>query len=183
MRKYFKIAARISCLLALMALVPLSARTQHEGHEDSMVGWVPREILERPVALRQGIGTVHEKVTTASRQAQSFYDQGLAYLHSFVWIEAARSFNQALRLDANLAMAEVGLSDAFMGLSDAAAAHAALEKGQALAASVSDAERRKIQIHALLLAWFDDSGYLQKYFAYRKAIPDSIAATPNDQCP
>ena len=180
MRMHFQTAARISCLLALMALLPFPARAQHEGHEGSMVGWVPREILERPVTLRQGIGTVHEKVITASPQAQSFYNQGLAYLHSFVWIEAARSFNQALRLDANMAMAEVGLSDAFMGLSDGAAAHAALEKAQALAASATEAERRKIQIHALLLAWFDDSGDLQKYFAYRKAITDSIAATPND---
>jgi len=75
-------------------------------------------LLDRPVPLRQGIGKVHEAVTTSSPEAQGFYDQGLAYLHSFVWIEAARSFHQALRLDPSLAMAFLGLSDAYIGLQD-----------------------------------------------------------------
>jgi len=57
------------------------------------------------VTIRTGIGELHEKVSTQSAEAQSLYDQGLAYLHSYVWIEAARSFHQALRLDPNLAMA------------------------------------------------------------------------------
>jgi tetratricopeptide (TPR) repeat protein len=176
LRCCLQVLVRMLCLAAFAS----PALAQHQGHDGAAVGWVPREILERPVALRQGAGAVDEKVTTSSPQAQSFYDQGLAYLHSFVWIEAARSFNQALRLDPKLAMAHMGLSDAFMGLSDAAAAHAALEKAQALADSASDAERRKIQIHALLLAWFDNSADLQKYFAYRKTITDAITAAPDD---
>ncbi len=63
------------------------------------------EILKRPVALRRGIRAVHEEVTTSSAQAQAYYYQGLAYLHSFVWIESAHSFNLAVRLDPNLTMA------------------------------------------------------------------------------
>jgi len=55
-------------------------------------------------------------VSTSSPDAQAFYDQGLAYLNSFVWIEAARSFHQALRLDPSLGMAQLGLSDAYVGL-------------------------------------------------------------------
>jgi hypothetical protein len=51
----------------------------------------------RPVPLRHGIGAAHHAVTTSSRQAQAFYDQGLAYPHSFVFLETAQSFNQALR--------------------------------------------------------------------------------------
>src|SRR5215203_1062250 len=62
------------------------------------------EMIERPVPLRQSIGAAHEPVTTSSAKAQSYYDQGLAYLHSFGWIDAARSFNEALRLDSRLAM-------------------------------------------------------------------------------
>ena len=46
-----------------------------------------------------GIGNSHEAVTTTSKEAQAFYDQGLNYLESYVWIEASRSFHQALRLD------------------------------------------------------------------------------------
>ena len=59
----------------------------HDGHSNT--GPVPLEILQRPVTLRTGIGELHEKVSTHSPEAQSFYDQGLSYLHSYVWIEAA----------------------------------------------------------------------------------------------
>src|SRR5437870_6732877 len=105
-----------SLVLFEFCMLALSAFAQHEGHES--VGRVPREILERPVPLRQGIGKVHEEVTTSSPKAQAFYDQGLAYLHSFVWIEAARSFHQALRFEPSLAMAYLGLSDVDIGLQD-----------------------------------------------------------------
>ena len=63
------------------------------------------DVATRPVPLRTGIGSAHDAVKTASAEAQKFYDQGFAYLHSYVWLEAARSFNQALRIDPNLAMA------------------------------------------------------------------------------
>jgi len=173
----------IAIALTLALLVPLAspspASAQHESHDANMVGWVPREILERPVPLRQGIGTLHDAVTTSSPQAQSFYDQGFAYLNSFVWIEAARSFHQALRLDPKIAMAYVGLSDAYIGLADPAAARVAIEKAQSLADTVTEPERRKIEIHAFLLAWLDDSD-LQKYFTYRSAVTAAIGATPND---
>src|SRR4051812_10003645 len=68
------------------------------------------DIVERAVPLREHIGIAHEPVTTTSPKARQFYDQGLAYLHSFVWIEAARSFNEALRQDPRLAMGYLGLS-------------------------------------------------------------------------
>src|SRR5258705_13556089 len=61
------------------------------------------EIVTAPVPIRDRIGVVSEPVTTPSAEAGAFYRQGAAYLHSFVWIEAARSFNQALRHDPNLA--------------------------------------------------------------------------------
>src|ERR1700680_1709482 len=83
---------------------------------------IPAELLERPVPLREGIGIAHEVMTTRSDRAQAYCDQGLAYLHSYVWIEAARSFNQALRMDRNLAMAYLGLSYALgeLGASEGA---------------------------------------------------------------
>ena len=169
----------IASTLALAVSLATPALAQHEGHDTGMVGWVPREILERPVPLREGVGTLYDPVTTSSPQAQALYDQGLAYLHSFVWIEAARSFNQALRLDSKLAMAYVGLSDAYIGLADTASAHAALDRAQSLADSVTEMERRKIEIHSLLLAWLDDSD-LQKYFTYRNSITAAITQNPND---
>ena len=80
----------------LLLVIPATIFAQADEHANhTRVGWVPEEILNRPVALRQGIGVYHEKVTTSSPLAQKFYDQGVAYLHSYVWIEAARAFRQA----------------------------------------------------------------------------------------
>ena len=93
-------------------------------------------IVQRPVPLRDGIGRAHETVTTSSKTAQAFYDQGLAYLHSFFWIEAARSFNEALRADKGVALAHVGVSYALAELGDAAGARAAAARAQALAEGV-----------------------------------------------
>jgi tetratricopeptide (TPR) repeat protein len=149
---------------------------RHQG-----VGWVPSEILERPVALRSGIGNLHQAVTTSSPEAQKFYDQGLDYLHAFVWIEAARSFHQALRLDPSMAMAYEGLGDDYVALSDNVAARNALEKAQSLADKVTSGERARIEILAAQLDYLDDpSADMRKYFAIRKMIGDALTASPRD---
>jgi tetratricopeptide (TPR) repeat protein len=155
----------------------LTAQPQHTGHD---VGNIPKEILERPVTLRPGIGRVHEVVTTKSPQAQAFYDQGLAYLHSFVWIEAARSFRQALRLDPACAMAELGLSDAYVGLQRFPEALEAFEKAQSFADKLTDRERFRLAIRAKQLSYLEDSANLQKYFAYRQSVADVLEANPKD---
>src|SRR5205085_2333809 len=166
-------------LLAGVAIPGSSApQTGHQGHQAG--GPVPREILERPVTLRTGIGTLHEKVTTSSQEAQAFYDQGLAYVHSYVWIEAIRSFHQALRLDPNLAMAFLGLTDAYIGLQDPATARAAFQRAQALAPKVSKREQMWIAIRDRELDYLESNGDPDKYVAYRKSISDALKVNPND---
>ncbi|MGA9591613.1 MAG: hypothetical protein WBS18_00825, partial [Candidatus Acidiferrales bacterium] len=149
-------------------------------HEDS-VGWVPREILNRPVALRQGIGNLHEQVTTSSPEAQKFYDQGLDYLHDYDWIEAARSFHQALRLDPQLAMAYLGLSEDYVGMLDNTAARTALSEAQSREDRITPRERTRIEIQAAKLAYLEDpNADMQKYFAIRKTIGNALTADPAD---
>lgn len=123
---------RLNVLFLLFAGTALpSPAAPQAGHEGSHgTGPVPREILERPVALRTGIGTLHQKVSTSSQEAQAFYDQGLAYVHSYVWIEAVRSFHQALRLDPNLATAYLGLTDAYIGMHGPATSRAVSPNGK-----------------------------------------------------
>ena len=171
----------VICVLLLLCVCVVRLHAQHQtpGAHNS-IGPVPREILERPVPLRPGIGKVHEEVTTTSPEAQAFYDQGLAYLNSYVWIEAIRSFHQALRLDSSLAMAYLGLSDAYTGLQDFSAARAAFEKADSLGGKLSEREHARIAIRAKQLDYLQDSGNLQKYFSYRQAITDALAATPDD---
>jgi len=136
--------------------------------------------LERPVTLRNGIGNSHEVVSTTSVKAQAFYDQGLNYLESYVWIEASRSFHEALRLDPNLAMAYLGLSYVHSGLDNATAAHQFLEKAKALAPGVSERERRRIVIREKQLAAIDAIEDTTRFLAYKKAIDDALTKDLED---
>ena len=175
-------------LAASWAAAPAFAQTDPgDPHAAcAAVGYVPAGLLGKPLALRAGTGAgrgpgqAHEAVTTTSAEAQAFYDQGIAYLHSYVWIEAARSFHEALRHDPKLAMAHVGLSRVFTGLEDADAARAALEKAESLAASVSPREQRRIALRRVQLEALADLGNLQKHVAYKKALDDALAVDMDD---
>jgi tetratricopeptide (TPR) repeat protein len=169
--------------LALICVLPLATATlaqhEHHGDEDS-VGWVPREILRRPVSLRAGIGKINDLVTTSSPEAQAFYNQGIAYLHSYVWIEAARSCNQALRSDPKLALAYICLSRAYSGLEDQTAAQSALENAQSLAANLSERERLRVSLRAKQLEAIRDVLNGTKHQAYKAAIDAALAKYPED---
>jgi protein-disulfide isomerase/Tfp pilus assembly protein PilF len=173
-----RLAILQACLLAVWVAPGLAQHEGHEGH--GVVGWVPQEILERPLPLRHDIGNLHEKVTTSSTEAQAFYDQGLNYLSSYVWIEAARSFHQALRLDSSLSAAYVGLCDVYVQLQDVPTARAALQKAQSLSSKTTDAERQRMEIRARLVDFLEDKQNLDKFVAYRKAIYDALMASPLD---
>jgi tetratricopeptide (TPR) repeat protein len=144
------------------------------------VGWVPPDVLTRPVELRKGLGPIYEVVTARSKEAQAYYQQGLAYLHSFVWIEAARSFNQALRLDSKMAMAQLGMSRAYSGLEDEKSAWAALERAEKLKGSVAPWEQRRIKIRRKQLEAIADPKKLEKHQAYKGAIEEALGHDPND---
>jgi tetratricopeptide (TPR) repeat protein len=63
-----------------------------------------------PAKLLPGMGTVHLPITTTSREAQQFFDQGLAQMHSFWAREAERSFLQAAALDPAAPMPQWGVA-------------------------------------------------------------------------
>src|SRR5271155_1203464 len=168
----------LGVILLFGAGSPVAA--QHEDHQlKEAIGWVPKELLERPLPLREGIGKLHEEVTTSSPQAQAYYDQGLAYLHSYVWIEAARSFHQALRQDPNLAMAYVGLADAYIGLQDVPSARSACNKAKALQAHMNDNERAWLAIREREIDSLEDAS-ADSAAAYQQAVSDAIKANPRD---
>ncbi|QEL16222.1 tetratricopeptide repeat protein [Limnoglobus roseus] len=51
----------------------------------------------------------HYRVSTPSAECQKFCDEGFGYYYSYVWMEAARSFETALSHDPDCAMAWLGL--------------------------------------------------------------------------
>ncbi len=169
------------CFIAFFSLLPPQVLAQEDPHaHHNTVGWVPLEILERPATLREGIGKISDTVTTSSREAQAFHEQGLAYLHSYVWIEAARSFYQALRHDPNLAMAYLGLSYAYSGLEDNEKARAMLDRAQPLASRASQRERQRIEIRARQLQAMAAPDNLLKHLEFKTAIDAALAVWPDD---
>ena len=166
-------------LVAAFGFQP-SAFGQHALHS---IPSIPQELLERPVTIRTGIGSVHDDAATKNAEAQRFYDQGLAYLHNYVWIEAARSFHQALRLDSQLALAHVGLSYAYIELNKPQQSRTAITTAQALSvksAQSVDHVKRHVDARALQMAAEEAAGDPSKLAAYRKALDGAIAAFPND---
>ncbi len=139
-------------------------------------------MLERPTTIVAGVGKVSQKVTAKTPAVQALYDQGLAYLHSYVWIEAARSFHQALREDPDCAMAWMGLARAEQAMNRDAESQAAIGKAKALEPKVSEGERRHIELRAqqidAQLAPADKES--EKHDAYKRAIERALAKDPSD---
>lgn len=159
----------------LFLLVTLAG--QHATHT---IPVVPQELIERTITIRTGIGEAHDAVRTKSPAAQRFYDQGLAYLHSYVWIDAARSFHQALRLDPSLALAHVGLSVAYVELNKPTDARASLDKARAMMAGLPDHDRRHVDVRALQFDAESNPRDAARFQAYRRALDAAIAAHPAD---
>jgi tetratricopeptide (TPR) repeat protein len=70
-----------------------------------MTGLAPSKLAPELCLLRY-------RISTTSPECQAFFDQGLGYFYSYVWIEAARSFETALQYDPECPLAWWGLSRA-----------------------------------------------------------------------
>jgi tetratricopeptide (TPR) repeat protein len=68
-----------------------------------------------PAKLLEGQGGVHFPITTKSKEAQAFFDQGVSQMHSFWAREAERSFLQAAALDPEAPMPHWGIAMAAVG--------------------------------------------------------------------
>ena len=128
--------------MAAIACVPLVAQTHHM-HADPT--GTPVKDLPPPVMLA-GVGNSHLAITTASPQAQVWFDQGLSLLHCFWDFEALRAFREAARLDPGCAMCQWGIYRAMeFGGSAADRLKPVVARMQELAPGVSDHERRYLQ--------------------------------------
>ncbi|HWZ32914.1 MAG TPA: hypothetical protein VNX18_16350 [Bryobacteraceae bacterium] len=92
--------------LLVAALLTVTAFAQNKPQADLCVPPPSGTAPALPAHLMTGQGTeyVHFAITTSSPEAQKFFDQGLAQLHSFWALEAERSFLQAAQLDPDAPM-------------------------------------------------------------------------------
>jgi tetratricopeptide (TPR) repeat protein len=176
---------RATCWAAVLglSLTPLAAPAQSSHCDMGGPGYVDPAFLEKPTTLQDGIGKVSQKITTRFRQAQSFYDQGLAYLDSYVFLEAARSFHQALRIDPDCAMAWMGLARAEEGLERHAPAQAAIARAQTLSARATEKEKRFIALRAEQMAAVaapNPEEEQRRHAAYKESLDRALAAFPED---
>lgn len=101
--------------------------------------------------LFERLGETKHPITTSSKQAQAYFDQGLALTFGFNHDTAVRSFEQAARLDPSCAMCYWGAAlalgpniNAPMGPDAGKAAFAAVQKAQQLAPGASKREQAYI---------------------------------------
>lgn len=97
-----------------------------------------------PAKLIPNLCVMRYPVSTASPECQAFFDQGLGYYYSYVWMEAARSFETAIKHDPNCALAWWGLSKACEKWGKAAYPPP-LQKAQELLAHANEREGRLIK--------------------------------------
>ena len=101
----------------------------------------------------EGMGRHGRVITTDSREAQEYFNQGLSWIYAVNHDEAVRSFTQAAQLDPNCAMAWWGVSytqgpnynDPFMSPARSAAAWEAMQNALARIDDTAPVERALIK--------------------------------------
>jgi tetratricopeptide (TPR) repeat protein len=166
----------------LIAAAATSTSAQEDPHAACAASgsWAPPEVLMRPVGVRDGVGNSRDAATSSSTEALRYYRQGLDYLHGYVWIEAARSFNQAVRLDPQMASAYWGLSRVYSGLDDQTSAMQAAVRAKELAAAASPREQRRTALRVQQLEAIAALANPQLHAAYKQALDKALAQDMED---
>ncbi|MDE0934732.1 MAG: peroxiredoxin family protein [Mariniblastus sp.] len=146
-----------------------------EGH--STHGEAFNEGPRQSAYLMGGTGNIHFPVTTDSKQAQAFIEQGIGQLHGFWYLEAERSFRQAAALDEDCAMA-------YWGAAMAAYSKRSRSQGfikEAVSRIESVSEREKLYIKSLE-NYFSDKEKDKKKRAqnYLKDLESIVIKYPDD---
>ncbi|HVF56070.1 MAG TPA: hypothetical protein VM934_07960 [Pyrinomonadaceae bacterium] len=166
------------CLLTLL-LVCGHAPAQHQH---------PASNNPKPATLLSGLGRHRFPVSTTSAEAQKFFDQGVILVYGFNHDEAARSFRRAAELDSRMAMAYWGLALALspnynqtnIGPEQMRAAHEAIGKGLALAASAPEQERAYLEALAKRFSPETNADQRALGIAYRDAMRALVGRYPDD---
>lgn len=138
--------------------------------------------------LFSGMGSHHRKVSTASRDAAKYFDQGLVFAMSFNHDEGIRSFSEAARLDSNCAMAWWGvalangphINNPVMSPEQSRDAWAAVQKAKSCLGGATAVERGLVE--ALSRRYADPPPVDRRPYeeAYATAMRDLWAANPSD---
>ncbi|HEX7122219.1 MAG TPA: hypothetical protein VF178_07590 [Gemmatimonadaceae bacterium] len=137
---------------------------------------------------RVGLGPFSRRITTASPEAQAYFDQGAQLMFAFTPEDAARSFREAQKRDSTCAMcfwAEAWAWGPYlngqMSADDAPRAYAAIQRARALASRTTDVERALIEAMAVRYEpAHDDARRRQLDSAYANAMARVYERFPTD---
>ena len=137
--------------------------------------------------LFDNLGDHHHPITTRSKLAQRYFDQGLRLVYAFNHDEAVRSFGEAARLDPECAMAYWGIALARgpninLPMDQAAerAAYEAAQKAQSLRPHASEAERAYIEALARRYSLDEGADRRALQVAYADAMREVARRHPKD---
>jgi tetratricopeptide (TPR) repeat protein len=166
---------RVPFLLSLLLLAATTLRAEEPGPPSGKAGHGnadkekpegdrPLNAKGRIAPLFKNLGTLHHEVTTESKEAAAYCDQGLRWYYGFNFAEALRAYEQAAAIDPQCAMAWWGQAIVLgpsinhaMDPADVPKAMAAIGKALELAGGDSKlSESEKDYITALAARYSDD---------------------------
>lgn len=175
---------RIALLPAVCLLFATAfAQTQTPPTDNTQICHLPNatKAATKPAVLMDGYGKVQMTVTTKSTEAQAFFNQGLALMHSFWFYEADRSFARAAQLDPDCAMAQWGIA---MSDVNEERRNAAIKRAKELAPKVT--EREQLYIAAVEARYagekstVQNNGFLGASDSYQKAMRKLVSFYNDD---
>jgi hypothetical protein len=147
----------------------------------------PKKEKKRVATLMPGLGEVHHPVSTKSKQAQQFFDQGLKLIYGFNHDEARLAFERAAQIDPQLAMAWWGVALTLgpnynlpVDPEREKAGYEAAQKAVALKEHASDAERAYIDAIATRYSNESNPDLPALDRAYKEAMATVVARFPDD---
>jgi tetratricopeptide (TPR) repeat protein len=169
--------------LITFGMAQVFAQTTTKSQDKSVVCHTPieTEAAISPARLMDGYGIVHMPITTRAEEAQKFFDQGLALLHSFWFYEADRSFERAAQLDPECAMAQWGIA---MAAVNEKRRDGAIKRAKELAAKATKREGLYIEAVAVRYqgerASVQNNAFLGASEPYRRAMRKIASSFPDD---
>jgi len=168
--------ARVLLLLGLLAFASAGAHDVATTIETAS-----------PDAPDAGLSRLHHRVSTRSAKAQAYFDQGMRLVFAFNHEAAIKSFQHALKLDPDLAMAHWGIALARgpninLPMDSAAhkAAYAELQEAIALKAKASPVEREYIEALSRRYSADASADPAPLQVAYKDAMKALAARHPQD---
>ena len=143
---------------------------------------------ESIIPLYEGLSRYHRTVSTESKEAQAYFDQGLALYYGFNHEAAIRSFQQAIALDSNCVMAWWGqalssgpnINNPEMDDNAKIAAWETIEKAREHFDRASPVEHGLISALTKRYAWPAPDDRRPLDMAYADAMRETFMAFPDD---